>query len=86
MSKRIKELLSQPDRTFNAQELSALAAYFRTVMFDTLHDRGTGHWGGARIQCRADHRSLLRPAFQSIQPIHIGRTVTESSFPKVMRQ
>ncbi|NCB72988.1 MAG: transketolase, partial [Clostridia bacterium] len=47
MSKRIKELLSQPDRTFNAQELSALAAYFRTVMFDTLHDRGTGHWGGA---------------------------------------
>ncbi|WP_293908823.1 transketolase [Sphaerochaeta sp. UBA5836] len=47
MSKRIKELLSQPGRTFNADELSALAAYFRIVMFDTLHDRGTGHWGGA---------------------------------------
>ncbi|HPE93003.1 Transketolase 2 [anaerobic digester metagenome] len=47
MSKRIKELLSQPGRTFNADELSALAAYFRIVMFDILHDRGTGHWGGA---------------------------------------
>lgn len=47
MNTRVKELLSQPDRTFNADELSVLAAYFRTVMFSTLHDRGTGHWGGA---------------------------------------
>lgn len=47
MNTRVKELLSQPDRTFNADELAVLAAYFRTVMFTTLHDRGTGHWGGA---------------------------------------
>lgn len=47
MNTRVKELLSQPDRKFNAPELSVLAAYFRTVMFSTLHDRGTGHWGGA---------------------------------------
>lgn len=47
MKTSVKELLSQPGRKFNAAELSALAAYFRTVMFDTLHDRGTGHWGGS---------------------------------------
>lgn len=47
MNKHVKELLSQPGRKFNANELAVLAAYFRTVMFDTLHDRGTGHWGGA---------------------------------------
>ncbi|MDD3903892.1 MAG: transketolase [Sphaerochaeta sp.] len=47
MNTSVKDLLSQPERTFNAKELAALAAYFRVVMFDTLHDRGTGHWGGS---------------------------------------
>jgi len=47
MNRRVKDLLATPHRTFNAVELDALAAYFRTVIFDTLHDRGTGHWGGA---------------------------------------
>ncbi|NCB00766.1 MAG: transketolase [Spirochaetia bacterium] len=31
----------------DAKELAALAASFRLAMFDVLHDRGTGHWGGA---------------------------------------
>jgi transketolase len=43
----VQDLLSNPNRTFNAKELSALAAYFRMEMFDILHQRGTGHWGGA---------------------------------------
>jgi transketolase len=30
-----------------ARELAALAANFRLTMFDILHDRGTGHWGGS---------------------------------------
>ncbi len=47
MNTTVKELLSQPDRKFNAKELALLAAYFRSVMFDVLHQRGTGHWGGA---------------------------------------
>ncbi len=47
MQKSVKDLLCQPNSTFNAKELAALAAYFRTVMFDVLHQRGTGHWGGA---------------------------------------
>lgn len=47
MNTGVKKLLSEPERTMNAKELAALAAYFRVVMFDTLHDRGTGHWGGA---------------------------------------
>jgi transketolase len=32
---------------YNARELEALAAAFRLTMFDVLHRRGTGHWGGA---------------------------------------
>lgn len=47
MDKQVKDLLANPQRKFNAVELDVLAAYFRTVIFDTLHDRGTGHWGGA---------------------------------------
>ena len=47
MNTTVKELLSQKDRKFNAKELALLAAYFRSVMFDTLHTSGTGHWGGA---------------------------------------
>jgi transketolase len=47
MNKNVMDLLSEKERTFNEKELAALAAYFRMVMFDTLHDRGTGHWGGA---------------------------------------
>ena len=47
MNTTVMNLLSQPERTFNAKELATLAAYFRVVMFDTLHDRGTGHWGGS---------------------------------------
>ncbi len=47
MNTTVEELLSQKERKFNAKELALLAAYFRSVMFDTLHTRGTGHWGGA---------------------------------------
>ncbi len=47
MGERVKNMLAKPERAFNAAELAALAAHFRVVMFDLLHDRGTGHWGGA---------------------------------------
>jgi transketolase len=32
---------------YGAGELAALAGSFRLTMFDILHRRGTGHWGGA---------------------------------------
>lgn len=47
MNRCVKDLLAIPQRKFSAVELDALAAYFRIVIFDTLHNRGTGHWGGA---------------------------------------
>lgn len=47
MSKTVKDLLANPGRKFNAKELAATAALFRSEMFDVLHQRGTGHWGGA---------------------------------------
>ncbi len=47
MSSTVKDLLGDVKRKFNAKELSALAAYFRTVMFETLYKSQTGHWGGA---------------------------------------
>ncbi|OHD33224.1 MAG: transketolase [Spirochaetes bacterium GWC2_52_13] len=34
-------------QSLSAVELAALAAGFRLEMFDVLHSRGTGHWGGA---------------------------------------
>ncbi|MCH3918307.1 MAG: transketolase [Spirochaetia bacterium] len=47
MEKGISELLADPSRKMNAEELAALAAVFRRKMFEILHQRGTGHWGGA---------------------------------------
>ncbi|GMO51582.1 MAG: transketolase [Termitinemataceae bacterium] len=34
-------------RSCNAKELAAIAAKLRLEMFDVLHERQTGHWGGS---------------------------------------
>ena len=47
MTKIVKGLLKEPSRKFSEKELAVLAAYFRKCMFEILHQRGTGHWGGA---------------------------------------
>ncbi|MFP3042078.1 transketolase [Treponema primitia] len=48
MSSKVAQLLEKKRDTANtAPELAALAASFRLAMFDVLHSRGTGHWGGA---------------------------------------
>lgn len=45
---KVKELLEKKrNSALNAAELNALAAEFRLNMFDVLHSRGTGHWGGS---------------------------------------
>jgi transketolase len=40
-------LQNKRESALNAAELAALAASFRLTMFDILHARQTGHWGGA---------------------------------------
>ncbi len=47
MGSMAEYLLDEPEKAFNAAELAVLAAYFRREMFTVLHERGTGHWGGA---------------------------------------
>lgn len=47
MSEKLEKLLSDPSKKMNAAELAFLAASFRETMFTVLHERGTGHWGGA---------------------------------------
>lgn len=39
--------LSERDRHRKASRLQYLAQLFRLVVLDILHERGTGHWGGA---------------------------------------
>lgn len=44
----LKSVLAKRDRkNLSAVELAALAAGLRLEMFDVLHQRQTGHWGGA---------------------------------------
>ncbi len=44
----LTSLLSKKrDIPMSAKELAALSAAFRLTMFDVLHERQTGHWGGA---------------------------------------
>lgn len=47
MEEKLKKLLSDPSKKMNAAELAYLASAFRENMFTVLHERGTGHWGGA---------------------------------------
>lgn len=48
MDDTLKSLLAEKKgQALSAVELAALAAGFRLEMFDVLHSRGTGHWGGA---------------------------------------
>ena len=47
MSKIQGLLRNKRDKACTAAELAALAASFRLQMFEILHSRGTGHWGGS---------------------------------------
>lgn len=48
MNKKLKSLLEKKSFTsLDAVQLSALAANLRLEMFDVLHSRQTGHWGGS---------------------------------------
>lgn len=38
---------SHSTEKLTSKELDVLAAHFRLQMFDVLHQRGTGHWGGS---------------------------------------
>jgi transketolase len=45
---KIEDLLKKKrDTALNAAELAAAAAFFRLTIFDILHARQTGHWGGS---------------------------------------
>ena len=43
----VHQLLREPDLGKKAAKLQWLAQYFRLNVLDILHQRGTGHWGGA---------------------------------------
>jgi len=47
LNKTTELLRTRRDAACTAPELAAMAAMFRLQMFDILHSRGTGHWGGA---------------------------------------
>jgi len=44
---KLQALLQEKDRRRKAAALQCLAQEFRLTVLDVLHDRGTGHWGGA---------------------------------------
>jgi transketolase len=43
----IQQALTEPDRHRKAARLQHLAQRCRVTVLDILHDKGTGHWGGA---------------------------------------
>jgi transketolase len=44
---KLSKLLQKKGTVSSPRELAALAAAFRLEMFDILHQRQTGHWGGS---------------------------------------
>lgn len=47
MGEKLSGLLEKQGTSGSPKELAALAAAFRLEMFDVLHSRQTGHWGGS---------------------------------------
>jgi transketolase len=47
LNSQLSQLLEKKEAVSTGRELAALAAAFRLEMFDILHQRQTGHWGGA---------------------------------------
>jgi len=47
LDSKLSSLLEKKGNLTSPEELAALAAGFRLEMFDVLHQRQTGHWGGA---------------------------------------
>ena len=47
MGSKLSNLLGKKGKVEKPEELALLAASFRLEMFDVLHKRQTGHWGGA---------------------------------------
>ena len=47
MGGKLSNLLEKKGTVSSPEELAALAAFFRLEMFDVLHQRQTGHWGGS---------------------------------------
>jgi transketolase len=43
----IQAVLAESDHSRKAAQLQYLAQFFRLTVFDLLHEKGTGHWGGA---------------------------------------
>ncbi len=43
----LEALLQEKDRKRKAAALQCLAQEFRLIVLEVLHERGTGHWGGA---------------------------------------
>lgn len=48
-SEKLDNLLKKTD--LSDEELSYMSSCFRRIMFDILHERGTGHWGGSSSAC-----------------------------------
>lgn len=67
MHTKIQTLLEERrDTPLTAEELAFVAAGLRIEMFDILHSRGTGHWGGASSAAELTtslyfHRMRIRP-------------------------
>jgi transketolase len=43
----LKSVLQEADRQKKAAQMQYLAQQFRVTVLDILHEKGTGHWGGA---------------------------------------
>lgn len=43
----IKDLIKEKDREKKSAMVQYLAQQFRLIVLEVLHDKGTGHWGGA---------------------------------------
>jgi len=60
-------ILSEHDRTRKAAYLQCLAQHARITVFDILHEKGTGHWGGA-----ASAAELLTTLYFDIMNVRPG--------------
>jgi transketolase len=54
-----QEILSETDLGKKAAMLQYQAQYLRLTAFDILHEKGTGHWGGASSAAECSPHSII---------------------------
>jgi hypothetical protein len=76
-----KAVLRESDRRKKAAAMQYLAQQFRVTVLDILHEKQTGHWGGAASAAR-----FLKRSYWSLNGNDVGQAIDFRGLPTTRRR